>query len=325
MPLQETAHMEDLEQERKQKRREALEEYQKIISYEITPGTAEPVRNRKPSRRFRIRFRHIFFGAAVIVTAFCYFFIGNQLRVTNERNKALQKELTSNLEQLSQLEENLLSQNGSAESTEESAAETEESASDVQEETVPPASFTAIYPLTSSCVILHTYGPYAASDGSSAYSYGLDLGTEQDTDVIAAESGTVLFAGEDEETGLTVRIDHGNGYITHYCYNKELRVNAGETVTLQARQLQLSETGDSDEFRQYTKNIRFKDECLEDILRVVNAEASALQIQTASPVLSKRKLTIEFENNSPETVAELICWALSLKCSREGDKLILSE
>ena len=27
--------MEDLEQERKQKRREALEEYQKIISYEI--------------------------------------------------------------------------------------------------------------------------------------------------------------------------------------------------------------------------------------------------------------------------------------------------
>lgn len=65
--------MEDLEQERKQKRREALEEYQKIISYEITPGTAEPVRNRKPSRRFRIRFRHIFFGAAVIVTAFCYF------------------------------------------------------------------------------------------------------------------------------------------------------------------------------------------------------------------------------------------------------------
>lgn len=34
--------MEDLEQERKQKRREALEEYQKIISYEITPGTAEP-------------------------------------------------------------------------------------------------------------------------------------------------------------------------------------------------------------------------------------------------------------------------------------------
>ena len=102
-------------------------------------------------------------------------------------------------------------------------------------------------------------------------------------------------------------------------------VSAGETVTLQARQLQLSETEDSDEFRQYTKNIRFTDECLEDILRVVNAEAPTLQIQVASSVLNKRKLTIEFENNSPETVAELICWALSLKCSREGDKLILSE
>lgn len=73
------------------------------------------------------------------------------------------------------------------------------------------------------------------------------------------------------------------------------------------------------------QRIRFKDECLEDILRVVNAEAPTLQIQVASSVLNKRKLTIEFENNSPETVAELICWALSLKYSREGDKLILSE
>lgn len=66
--------MEDLEQERKQKRREALEEYQKIISYEITPGTAEPVRNRKPSRRFRIRFRHIFFGGCSYCHRFLLFF-----------------------------------------------------------------------------------------------------------------------------------------------------------------------------------------------------------------------------------------------------------
>ena len=89
---------------------------------------------------------------------------------------------------------------------------------------------------------------------------------------------------------------------------------------MQARQLQLSETMtmSSDRYKEYTL---CRDAMLEDILRVVNAEASALQIQTASPVLSKRKLTIEFENNSPETVAELICWALSLKCSCQGDNM----
>ena len=137
--------------------------------------------------------------------------------------------------------------------------------------------------------------------------------------------GTAFNVRSHEDDFFRLSVQRGRVKVSLKQGGQSVLVNAGETVTLQARQLQLSETGDSDEFRQYTKNIRFKDECLEDILRVVNAEASALQIQTASPVLSKRKLTIEFENNSPETVAELICWALSLKCSRESDKLILSE
>ena len=137
--------------------------------------------------------------------------------------------------------------------------------------------------------------------------------------------GTAFNVRSHGDDSFRLSVQRGRVKVSLKQGGQSVLVNAGETVTLQARQLQLSETGDSDEFRQYTKNIRFKDECLEDILRVVNAEASALQIQTASPVLSKRKLTIEFENNSPETVAELICWALSLKCSREGDKLILSE
>ena len=137
--------------------------------------------------------------------------------------------------------------------------------------------------------------------------------------------GTAFNVRSHGDDSFRLSVQRGRVKVSLKQGGQSVLVNAGETVTLQARQLQLSETGDSDEFRQYTKNIRFKDECLEDILRVVNAEASALQIQTASPVLSKRKLTIEFENNSPETVAELICWALSLKCSREGDKLILSQ
>ena len=137
--------------------------------------------------------------------------------------------------------------------------------------------------------------------------------------------GTAFNVRSHEDDSFRLSVQRGRVKVSLKQGGQSVLVNAGETVTLQARQLQLSETGDSDEFRQYTKNIRFKDECLEDILRVVNAEAPTLQIQAASSVLNRRKLTIEFENNSPETVAELICWALSLKCSREGDKLILSE
>lgn len=137
--------------------------------------------------------------------------------------------------------------------------------------------------------------------------------------------GTAFNVRSNEEVPFSLSVRRGKVKVSLKRGGYSVLVNAGETVTLQSQQLQLSETSQGDESGVYTKNIRFKDESLEDILRVVNAENSALQIQAGSLDLGKRKLTIEFLDNSPDTVAELICWALNLKCTREGDKLILSE
>ena len=137
--------------------------------------------------------------------------------------------------------------------------------------------------------------------------------------------GTAFNVRSNEEVPFSLSVWRGKVKVSLKQGGHSVFVNAGETVTLQSQQLQLSETSRGDESGVYTKNIRFKDESLEDILRVVKAENSALQIQTGSLDLGKRKLTIEFLDNSPDTVAELICWALNLKCTREGDKLILSE
>ena len=137
--------------------------------------------------------------------------------------------------------------------------------------------------------------------------------------------GTAFNVRSNEEVPFSLSVRRGKVKVSLKRGGHSVLVNAGETVTLQSQQLQLSETSQGDESGVYTKNIRFKDESLEDILRVVNAKNSALQIQTGSLDLGKRKLTIEFLDNSPDTVAELICWALNLKYTREGDKLILSE
>ena len=137
--------------------------------------------------------------------------------------------------------------------------------------------------------------------------------------------GTAFNVRSNEEVPFSLSVRRGKVKVSLKRGGHSVLVNAGETVTLQAQQLQLSETSKGNESDIYTKNIRFKDESLEDILQVVNAENSALQIQAGSLDLGKRKLTIEFLDNSPDTVAELICWALNLKCTREGDKLILSE
>ncbi len=100
-------------------------------------------------------------------------------------------------------------------------------------------------------------------------------------------------------------------------------VRAGETVTLQSDRLLLSETAHPNAFDRYVKNIRFKDECLEDVLRVINKTSSYWQIETASPALGKKRLTVEFSNNSPEFVAELICLTFNLQCERKENKLVL--
>jgi len=102
-------------------------------------------------------------------------------------------------------------------------------------------------------------------------------------------------------------------------------VKAGETITLQSDKLLLSETTHPNIFERYVKNIRFKDECLENVLRIINKVSSGWQIETASPTLGQKRLTVEFSDNSPEFVAELICLTFNLQCERKENKLILFE
>lgn len=101
-------------------------------------------------------------------------------------------------------------------------------------------------------------------------------------------------------------------------------VKAGETVTLLKRELKLSNTPHPEIFSQYTEKIRFKDECLSNILRVLNLQNSHIHIQT-SPELGSRKLTVSFAGDSPETMVELICMALNLKYAHEKNTFTITE
>ena len=96
-------------------------------------------------------------------------------------------------------------------------------------------------------------------------------------------------------------------------------------MVLQSQQLLLSSTENAGELNRYLKHVCFKDESLGHILKVMNMNADSSQIRVASPALEKRKLTVEFSNESPETVATLIAYALNLKCTRQGDTFILTE
>ena len=59
----------------------------------------------------------------------------------------------------------------------------------------------------------------------------IDVPVPPGTPIVAADSGTVIFAGwDDSGYGNLVIVDHGNGYWTYYAHNSELLVQAGDGV-----------------------------------------------------------------------------------------------
>lgn len=71
--------------------------------------------------------------------------------------------------------------------------------------------------------------PYGNHDGQK--NDGIDIQAEKDTPVHAADSGTVVYAGNEVRgMGNLLLVSHPGGYITAYGYNDSLLVKKGETV-----------------------------------------------------------------------------------------------
>lgn len=79
--------------------------------------------------------------------------------------------------------------------------------------------------------ITSNYGPRKAPvNGASTNHGGIDIGVPEGTKVYACDSGTVITAENNNTAGNWVIIDHGNGYITKYMHNSQLKVSPGDTV-----------------------------------------------------------------------------------------------
>lgn len=63
------------------------------------------------------------------------------------------------------------------------------------------------------------------------FHYGLDIGADLGTDILAFAEGTVLATGDSASLGLYVIIEHAGGIQTQYAHCSQVYVQSGDTVT----------------------------------------------------------------------------------------------
>lgn len=101
-------------------------------------------------------------------------------------------------------------------------------------------------------------------------------------------------------------------------------VVAGEKITSINSNLIKSKYTASEVHQWYTNRLQFKDEPLQNIINVINRNFNTIFV-IADKEVGNRKLTVTFNNESVDTMTELICLTLNLKSETKNGSIVLSE
>ncbi|GHU89392.1 anti-sigma factor [Bacteroidia bacterium] len=118
------------------------------------------------------------------------------------------------------------------------------------------------------------------------------------------------------EFPFELSVKHGLVEVTKKLNGKSILISAGETVSLEGSNLVKKDT--QGEFSQFTSKIKFKDEPLENILKVIK-ENSGTNIILESENLKNPVLTVTFKNQSVDSMIKVICTALDLSYTEKSD------
>lgn len=151
-----------------------------------------------------------------------------------EEQKALESQISeyrAQAEEYAQLERNAIAKEEAARK----AAQQSKASSGGTSYSAPVTSYSGGklgWPCPSSSRITSQYG-YRVLFGVRDFHTGIDIGASMGTNIVAAESGTVILAnyGWNGGYGNYIIINHGNGITTRYAHASKLYVSAGDTVS----------------------------------------------------------------------------------------------
>lgn len=100
-------------------------------------------------------------------------------------------------------------------------------------------------------------------------------------------------------------------------------VVAGERLVINRSSLQKSQWTDDGSLAWRLGKMQFKDETLQNIIKVINRNYKS-NITIADAQTASRRLTVTFDESSLSTITELICITLNLQCTKSGESLVLA-
>ncbi len=139
-------------------------------------------------------------------------------------------------------------------------------------------------------------------------------------EVVGTTFNVRSFTGDTFE----LSVKEGCVAVTYKKNAEHILVYAGETVLLNHDKLEKKQTPDNEKFTTYVQNMRFKDESLDNIVKVINL-ISDKKIVFSDESLKNRMLTVTFNNDNTQSMVELICMALNLKQTTSGDTILISQ
>ena len=122
----------------------------------------------------------------------------------------------------------------------------QEAASNRQEFINPTRSY--IWPSSNSRVVTRQFGTRLDPEfGYYVTHYGIDIAAAYGTDVLAADSGTIVIADYDPAYGYYIMLSHGHGRATIYAQLSKINVSVGDEVLQGTVIAQSGSTGASSE------------------------------------------------------------------------------
>jgi len=136
--------------------------------------------------------------------------------------------------------------------------------------------------------------------------------------------GTSFNVRSKDKEMFSLSVRTGKVKVTSKTDNCSVYVHAGETVLLQDAGLLTQSTKDMEQFNSYLRHIHFKDQALADIVRIINENTDSVQLKV-SPELGGRLVTITFQDNTAEDMAQIICLGFDLKLTKQQNILYINQ